>query len=195
MPLHPSTVAKIAFVHPGGLHEYARVPMGLRNAPSHFMRHIDQLIAEGGLSEVAKGFVDDLLCGGHDFEAYVHSQIALLRELRDRGWLVSLAKARFGYRGIDALGHVVEAGMVKPDPKKLECICRLLPPTSPKEVKAFLGLTGYYRRLIPGYAAMAAPLTWLLKGDAVWEWMAAHQEAFLALQECLHADSWVGVPW
>ena len=57
---------------------------------------------------------------------------SLLQALRDRRWLLSPKKARFGYTSLHILGHVIEAGKIKPDEKKIDAIRRLLPPTSVK---------------------------------------------------------------
>ena len=67
-----------------------------------------------------------------------------------------------GYQSIELLGHLVEEGQVKPVPGKLEAIQKLTPPTSAKQVKSFLGLVGFYRRFVKGFAKLSAPLVGLL---------------------------------
>ena len=62
--------------------------------------------------------------------------------------------------------------MLCPDPKKIDAVRKLAPPTNVKWLQAFLGLMGFYHRLIPAYAQKAVDLTKLLKKDAVWEWKA-----------------------
>jgi hypothetical protein len=58
---------------------------------------------------------------------------------------------------------------VKPDPKKVEAVVRFPVPEKVKDVKAFLGLTGYYRKCIPHFSAIAKPLTRLLTKDVPWK--------------------------
>ena len=54
------------------------------------------------------------------------------------------------------LGHVVVSGLVKPESTKIQAVQQTPPP---QQVRAFLGLTGYYRHFIPDYATIAAPVS------------------------------------
>jgi len=55
-------------------------------------------------------------------------------------------------------------------------------PKSTIDIKAFLGLTGYYRRFVEEYAKISKPLTCLLKKNAIFAWGDAHQYAFEKLK-------------
>ena len=61
------------------------------------------------------------------------------------------------------MGHIVGSGEISPHPDTIEKIRLANPPRTKKEVRAFIGLTGYYRNYIPNYAAIAVPLTDLTK--------------------------------
>lgn len=61
--------------------------------------------------------------------------------------------------------YLVSAEGIKPDPKKVNAIENLLPPSNLKELKGFLGMTSYYRRFIKDYAKVAKPLTNLTRGE------------------------------
>ena len=52
---------------------------------------------------------------------------------------------------------------MKPEHGKLEAVHNLPTPETKSQVRAFLGLTGYYQRFIPDYSSIAAPLTDLTK--------------------------------
>lgn len=160
---------KTAFVYPDGFWEYTRVPFGLKNAPPHFMRCIHQMLQEEGVRDT-RGFVDDLMTGGRTFAHYLRATSELLGALSRRRWLISPDKAKFGYTRLKVLGHEVEQGKVRPDGTKVEAIKRLMPPEGIKQLRAFLGLVGFYRRFINGFARLSKPLTALLKGDQGWEW-------------------------
>ena len=58
-------------------------------------------------------------------------------------------------------------------------------PNSMKEIKQFLGLTGYYRKFLPRFADISRPLTMLMKKDAKFEWTPACQKSFELLKETL----------
>ena len=58
-------------------------------------------------------------------------------------------------------------------------------PNSAKEIKQFLGLTGYYRKFVPRFVDISRPLTTLTKKDAKFEWTLACQKSFQLLKEAL----------
>ena len=58
-------------------------------------------------------------------------------------------------------------------------------PNSTKEIKQFLGLTGYYRKFVPRFADISRPLTTLTKKEAKFEWTSACQKSFELLKEAL----------
>ena len=59
------------------------------------------------------------------------------------------------------------------------------PPTTPKQVRAFLGLVGYYRKFINGFAKIAKPLTLLTRQQVKFDWTPTHHAAFLQLKEAI----------
>ncbi|KAK3731610.1 hypothetical protein QZH41_015863 [Actinostola sp. cb2023] len=78
-------------------------------------------------------------------------------------------------------------GGMKPDPKKVEDIQNLEPPTNVKELRSVLGMTGYSSRFIPDYATITAPLRELTHKNSSWNWTTTHQEAFETLKEKLQS--------
>lgn len=79
-------------------------------------------------------------------------------------------KVFLGLEELSFLGFLLQDGQIKPDPEKVAAINRLLPPHTRSELRAFLGLTGYYREFVEKYSHVAKPLTQLLQEDVVWEW-------------------------
>ena len=59
------------------------------------------------------------------------------------------------------------------------------PPITPKQVQGFLGLVGYYRKFIKGFAKIAKPLTLLTQQQVKFDWMPLHHTAFLSLKEAI----------
>jgi hypothetical protein len=83
------------------------------------------------------------------------------------------------------LGHIISKEGVKPDPKKIEAVVQFPVPKREKDVKAFLGLTGYYRKFIADYSTIAKPLTKLLMKGVPWTWTSEEQESFERLKSKL----------
>ena len=86
---------------------------------------------------------------------------------------------------VQYLGHLVSGKGIKPLPEKLESIKKMPAPTTPKEIKHFLGLVGYYRKFIPRCADIARPMTNLTKQDIPFEWTVQCQASFEMLKEAL----------
>ena len=68
------------------------------------------------------------------------------------------------------------------------------PPTTPKQVQAFLGLVRYYRKFIKGFAKIAKPLTLLTRQPVKFEWTTVHHTAFLHLKEAIVQTSILHYP-
>ena len=85
------------------------------------------------------------------------------------------------------LGHIVGNGVVRPELDKVEAVRSSATPQTKTDVRAFLGLTGYYRRFIPDYATIALPLTDLTKKTAPnqVQWGQKCEQSFNRLKELL----------
>ena len=62
------------------------------------------------------------------------------------------------------LGHSISDGGISPDPEKISAVKEWKKPVNERELRGFLGLASYYRRFVPGFAKVAAPLHALLGG-------------------------------
>eukprot|EP00741_Cyanophora_paradoxa_P004593 tig00000101_g4457.t1 len=104
------------------------------------------------------------------------------------------SKCRFGVAEVALLGHLVSAEGIRQDPAKLAFIRQYPPPANADQLRSFLGLAGYYRRFVNGFARVTHPLQRLLLRDAVWQWTEVHQAAFEALKAALLEDLVLGYP-
>ena len=80
------------------------------------------------------------------------------------------------------------------DPQKTKIVSDWPVPKSVKEVRSFLGLAGYYRRFVKGYASIAAPLHSLTKKDQSFKWTEETQTAFESLKEALTSPPILAMP-
>ncbi len=119
-----------------------------------------------GMEEYAAAYLDDLVIFSSTGEEHLAHVQAVLGRLRDAGLTAKARKCQFEMSKCMYLGHVVRSGTVQPQPTKIEAVKKFPRPETKKQVRTFLGLTGYYRRFIPNYASTAVPLTDLTKKAA-----------------------------
>ena len=86
---------------------------------------------------------------------------------------------------MEYLGHVVSTQGLAVDLAKVQVVQDWKIPTNVIEVRSFLGLAGYYRRFIPHFAHIAAPLTNLTRKNTPLTWSLREGEAFKALKDVL----------
>ena len=98
---------------------------------------------------------------------------------------MKLSKCHFFSKEIQYLGHILSTKGICPLPSKTQAIQKMHPPTTPKQVHAFLGLVGYYRKFIKKFAKIAKPLTLPTRHQVKFEWTAEHQEAFMKLKDSI----------
>ncbi|XP_061372543.1 uncharacterized mitochondrial protein AtMg00860-like [Gastrolobium bilobum] len=104
-----------------------------------------------------------------------------------------MSKCASGVENIEYLGHRVSRLGVQADGKKIEAMMSWPSPKSVKQLRGFLGLTGYYRRFVRQYATLAAPLTDLLKQGA-FKWSAEAQLAFDQLKLAMSSTPILTLP-
>ena len=91
----------------------------------------------------------------------------------------------FAQTKIKFLGHQISKSQIRMDGAKVATIRDWPALTKMIELRPFLGLANYYRRLIMGYSKIACPLTVLLKKERKWEWDAECQAAFQKLKDVI----------
>jgi len=110
---------------------------------------------------------------------------AVLQLLDQDGWKVKSSKCSFAQRTIAYLGHVISEAGVATDPSKISAIQAWPTPTSVKDLRSFLGLSGYYRKFVQHYGIISKPLTNLLRKYVPFVWTAEADQSFLALKQAL----------
>ena len=140
-----------------------------------------------GLDKFSAAYLDDIIIFSATWKEHVTHIRKVLERLRTAGLTVKARKCHFGTKECQYLGHVVGSGLVKPSPEKLNAVKSFGVPKTKKDVRTFLGLTGYYRRFILNYAEVAAPLTDLTKKSApkTVVWTDACNRAFKELKRRL----------
>ncbi len=109
-----------------------------------------------------------------EHEEHLRIVLQLLREKL----YAKLKKCAFYFREVSFLGHVVSATGVAVDPMKIDSIRDWPRPMTVTEVRSFLGLAGYYRRLVDGFMKLSTPLTRLTRKGTRFIWTEQFQQSF-----------------
>ena len=177
IPLEEASRKVLAMDTPLGLYEPLRMPFGMKNAPAVFQREM-QRVFKDRLYQGIMVFIDDILI--YSKTAREHAELVewVLKRLEGEGYYANPDKCEFFQKEVSFLGHVVSEKGVSVQQHKVKAVTEWPEPKGKKEVRAFLGLTNYYRRFIPSFSEIAAPLTDLTGKDVLFRWTEKEQGAF-----------------
>ena len=102
-------------------------------------------------------------------ETHLEHLRSLFVKLREADLKPKEVKCNFLKKHIQYLGHIISGKGITPVPVKLESIQKMPPCKTPKEVKQFLGLIGYYRKFVLRFSDLAQPLNALTRKDVTFE--------------------------
>ena len=180
--LSKSSRAKMAFVTLFGKYEFLMVPFRLAQAPAYFQLLMNKVLK--GL-KFAMTYLDDIIIFSQNELQHLEHLEIVFSHLQEADLKMKRSKCDFFKSKIHYLGHLISPEGISPLPNKLDSIKHMPVPNSAKEIKQFLGLTGYYRKFVPRFADISRPLTSLTKKDAKFEWTPACQKSFELLKETL----------
>ncbi len=161
---------KRTMITKSGLYEWNVMPFGLKNATSTFSQTMVEIFKEW-TNQFVKVFVDDVnIHSGTWNEHSCHIRL-VLQKLKGVNLKLNPSKCCFGSKSITFLGHIVDNAWSQPNPRKIAAIQHFPTPKTTTNVKAFMGLIGYYRRFIAGYAKIVEPVFALTKKDCKFLWM------------------------
>ncbi|GJW06537.1 putative nucleotidyltransferase, ribonuclease H [Tanacetum coccineum] len=143
--VHEDDIPKTAFRTRYGHFEFTVMPFGLTNAPAVFMDLMNR-VCKPYLDKFVIVFIDDILIYSKTKEEHeVHLKL-VLELLRKEKLYAKFSKCEFWLQEVHFLGHVVNQSGIHVDPSKIEAVKNWKAPTTPSEVRSFLGLAGYYRQ-------------------------------------------------
>jgi len=182
--LAPGEEHKTAFQTHNGHYEFKVMAFGLTGAPATFQHAMNASLAPV-LRKFSLVFFDDILIYSSSYEEHLQHITKVLAILQRDQWQAKMSKCAFAQEKIAYLGHVISAEGVSTDETKIDNIRDWPTPTNLKELRGFLGLTGYYRKFIKHYAILSQPLSALLKKGVLFVWTEATETAFQVLKNAL----------
>ncbi|GJS99742.1 putative reverse transcriptase domain-containing protein [Tanacetum coccineum] len=183
----------IAFWTRYGHYEFQVMSFGLTNAPVVFMDLMNR-VCKPYLDKFVIVFIDDILIYSKNKEEHEKHLKIILELLKNEQLYAKFSKCDFWLESVQFLGHVINNKGVHVDPAKVEAIRNWSAPTTPTEVRQFLGLAGYYRRFIEGFSLISKPLTKLTQKNKKYEWGTEEDEAFQTLKQKLCSAPILALP-
>ncbi|GJS14097.1 putative reverse transcriptase domain-containing protein [Tanacetum coccineum] len=160
------------------------MPFGLTNALAIFIDLMNR-VCKPYLDKFVIVFIDDILIYSRMKEDHkVHLRL-FLELLTKEKLYAKFSKSEFWLQEVHFLGHVVNQSGIHVDPSKIEAVKNWKAPTTPSEVRSFLGVAGYYRRFIANFSKIAKPLTSLTQKNQKYEWGEEQEAAFQTLKNNL----------
>ncbi|PKU77966.1 uncharacterized protein LOC114579829 [Dendrobium catenatum] len=181
--IRPGDEWKTAFKTPQGLYEWKVMPFGLCNAPSTFMRMMNEIL-KPHLGRFCIVYFDDILVYSPDRYQHLQHLKILLDILREQKLFVNLPKCELAATSVRFLGFIVSDGGILVDPQKVSAIKDWPQPQSLFDIRSFHGLANFYRRFIKNFSLIMAPITDCLKLKS-FSWGADQQQSFEAIKEAL----------
>ena len=182
IPLDKPSILKTAFNAPFGKYKCVKVPFGLAQAPAYFLELMTGILKDFSF---AIAYLDDIIIFSTTPQEHLSHIRKVFAKLRSAKLSMKMSKCNFFSKEIQYSDHILIATGISPLPSKTHAIKHRQPPTMPKQVWAFLGLVGYYRKVIKGFAKIAMPLTMLTQQQVKFEWTSVHHTAFLHLKEVI----------
>ena len=193
IPIKDQDRDKTAFITRRGCFRYKVLPFGLTTAPSVFQRLMDLVLC--GLTYITcLVYLDDIIVYSRHFDSHVQRLQEVFERLRGANLKLHVKKCCLFQRKVAFLGHVISEAGIEVQDDKVAAVRDWPTPQNLSELRSFLGLCSYYRRFIPGFADVAAPLHALQRMQARFVWTREQEEAFNRLKERLTSAPVLGMP-
>ncbi|CAF4736689.1 unnamed protein product, partial [Rotaria magnacalcarata] len=178
---------KTAFVTPFGLYQFNVLPMGLKNSPPTFQKVMTDTLKN--CRNYSLVYLDDIIIFSKSFEQHLCHLECVISALKEKNLVLNPPKCVFATNKIDYLGHTVSKKYITPMKEKIEAILQLKEPHSLSQANKFIGALSWYRKFIPHFATVAAPIhsvTNLTKDNRhKFKWKYAQSKVFHELKQIL----------
>ncbi|GBM55288.1 Retrovirus-related Pol polyprotein from transposon 297 [Araneus ventricosus] len=117
-----------------------------------------------GCQHFAVPYLNDVAIYSNSWEEHRNHLNGILTKIKDVGLTIKPIKCKFPQNGVKYLGHIVGHGIRTPNEVKVKAVLEFPVPTTKSQVRAFLGLAGYYNHYIPMSSSIVTTLTETVKG-------------------------------
>jgi hypothetical protein len=184
---------KVAFKTKFSLDGWLVMPFVLTNAPSTFMRLMNEVL-RAFIEKFVVVYFDDILIYSKSIDEHIDHLHAVFNAPRDAHLFGNLDKCTFCTDRVSFLGYVATPQGIEVDHANVVAIHCWPIPKALSQVQSFLGLVGFYRRFVKDFSTIVAPLNELTKKGVPFTWGTRHENVFNMLKEKLTHAPLLQVP-
>ena len=170
-------------VLPWGTYCYTRLPQGLMVSSDIFQQKMSHIFAE--FDDVIVYIDNIILYTKSTFEHHVQRLSSVLQQLRNNNLHVHVEDTFLASKKVDYLGYTLTTNGIEPQFKKVLPILQFSPPKNLRQLRAFLGLVNYYKKLVPHRSQLLEPLTRISSGKKKFKWTQEQEQAFLKIKRLM----------
>jgi len=157
IPLAPTDRPKTAFSTRDNHYQFTVLPQGVKNGPPTFQRIVNQIIGPARW-KYCLAYIDDVLIFSKTFDEHILHLNEILHLLHSFNFRLSVDKCTIATDRIDYLGHHIRYDQIRPNADNIRGLLESPAPFSSKEIFRFVKAAEYFRKFIPNFSRLAAPL-------------------------------------
>ena len=181
--IRPEDRHKTAFSLPWYKLQFIRMAQGLLGAPFTCTESVVFLLRD--FIEFCDGFFDDVIIFSETIEEHLIHLEKVLNKLAEYGMFINFEKCQFAMNSVNFLGHNISDKGILPTVQNLQKILDFSLPKDADHLRSFLGMCSFYKKFVPDYSNLVAPLFELLRKNAKLIWSEECNKNFELLKEKL----------
>jgi hypothetical protein len=176
-----------------GQFQFRRMPFSLHSAAGTFQALVDRFFTPD-LEPYVFAYLDDIIVSTPDFETHLNILGVIFDKLKKAGLTLKESKCEFCKPELRYLGYVVNSQGLNVDPAKISAVVDMPQPKGIRDVRRLIGMMSWYRRFVPNFSTMVAPLTNLTRKKDTLHVDSGVQKSLFGSQKCLSKRAHFVVP-
>ena len=194
LPTAEKSMNKSTFVTPHrGSFMFTRIPMGWTNSGYYCTQALNKLFRHQ-IGTFMLIYVYDVIISSKDYDTHLRHLETVFSKFREANLKLHPSKCQLMLPELSYLDFKFSSGQVTADPRKISIVTNYPQPTCTKDIRSFVGLTNFFRKIIPNYADKAHGLIKLLRKDVPFSWGQEQQQSFMALKDALTTALVMAIP-
>ncbi|XP_019184278.1 PREDICTED: uncharacterized protein LOC109179169 [Ipomoea nil] len=191
--MHPADEEKTAFLTPDGVYCYRVMPFGLTNAGATYTRMVARLFQDL-LGKSMAAYVDDMLVKSREEAKHAEDLADCFQVMLRYNLRLNLKKCAFAGQGGKFLGYMVTKRGIEPNPKKVQAIIDMQPPSTVKDLQRLTGRLAALSRFLTKAADKTIPFFEAMKKKEGFAWTTECQQSFEELKQYLSTPPVLSTP-